>query len=899
MDEIIVEIDNNVEQIESSNNISVVDNNNIPVNIIEHEYGITVQKHEYVVTGDDMYIPLSYDDSPQWLKDTINNITDFSLNQKLTEIGALSNTLYGLIAELEVAKNTYTQSIISSSDIDERINTAITTLNSSLADSDATIIDLITTKATPTEASSLALNVLTASINDGEISSLVSNLQNAISTSTNTLSNNIDIVHAEMTGEFNANAEVINSMQAYVGIDEAGASTGTGVSAYLEGSNGVIGSADSNVANNVYVDNNGNSRSKFEYNSSLNIGGTSYNSGFGLSNSAGTGVGSEFWINADKFKFTNNGKTGSAAPFTIDASGSQPQITFNGKVTFGSGQVGTIDQAIAAVVETVAVGDKNINITDNLIPTTSLVSDTDNSGYQFVGTPTKSMSAGLESFSESQIVLDTGDEVYSPYVDEVTIPYYYRFGIKGITNLDRFKIVTIDSSNVVLYNDITVTMEVSQSLSAVNWYTVDGVINPTGGTTAADGDIRDINGVKVGSINNFVMPSGTTKVLLGWIADCTISRMKMCKITADTITSDFSSVNGQLVNLQSQIDNVDVSWDSLSGKDVFAQKLGYSTYAALEAAATSGQTIIAGGYVNTNLISAGAINAGMIDANAISGKTISGGIITGTNIYGSYIEGAIIKASFIDLTSTQTLTNWQQYTPSNYPSAYANNFAHNNDGTLLVDSLGYVRLMGNTKLRSTVLNYNGSKDYGSYSYGSWTMDFYSYNNYKVNSINRPIISSPKISLVGIDTNATTTIIDVIAGTVYNNNISISGNIQIFDYSFDFSANVSIGSKLGTASGTITLNGISKTVSGYSGASISNTVSAKGMPITVTLSSAGTTANAEFRVTINDNEFTLSNLIDTDYIKINSLYCYSSGVNGGNPSNGEITMNINIPSFEVI
>lgn len=303
--------------------------------------------------------------------------------------------------------------------------------------------------------------------------------------------------------------------------------------------------------------------------------------------------------------------------------------------------------------------------------------------------------------------------------------------------------------------------------------------------------------------------------------------------------------------------------------------------------------------IDGNKIITGTIGANQINANAISGKIISGGTITGTSIYGSYIEGAIIKASFIDLTSTQTLTNWQQYTPSNYPSAYANNFAHNNDGTLLVDSLGYVRLMGNTKLRSTVLNSNRSKDYGSYSYGSWTMDFYSYNNYEVNSINRPIISSPKISLVGIDTNATTTIIDVIAGTVYRNNISISGNIQIFNYSFDFSANVSVGSSTGTASGTITLNGISKTVSGYSGASISNTVSAKGMPITVTLSSVGTTANAEFRVTINDNEFTLSNLTDTDYIKINSLYCYSSGVYGGNPSNGEITMNINIPSFEVI
>lgn len=323
--------------VEAENEIvSSSTDNNIDIEILEPDYNVTVNKREYVITGDNLYIPKTYDESPQWIKDIIGTITDFSLNQKLTEIGALSNTLYALIDELEVAKNTYTNSIITSAEIDERINARIETLNSSIAESDATIVDLITTKATPTEASTLALNVLTSSINDGAISSLVSNLQSAISTTNSTLSNNIDIVHAEMTGEFNANAEVINSMQAYVGIDEAGASTGTGVSAYLEGSNGVIGSADSNVANNVYVDNNGNSRSKFEYNSSLNIGGTSYNSGFGLSNSAGTGVGSEFWINADKFKFTNNDKTGSKAPFTIDATGTVPEITFNGKVSFNN-----------------------------------------------------------------------------------------------------------------------------------------------------------------------------------------------------------------------------------------------------------------------------------------------------------------------------------------------------------------------------------------------------------------------------------------------------------------------------------------------------------------------------------------------------------------------------------
>lgn len=367
--------------------VSASSDNNVDVEILEPDYDITINKKEYVIAGDNLYIPKSYEESPQWLKDIIGTITDFTLNQKLTEIGALSSTLTGLIAELEVAKNTYTQSIISSADIDERINTAITTLNSSIADSDATIVDLIATKATPTEASNLALNVLTASINDGAISSIVSNLQNTISNATSTMSNNIDIVHSEMTGEFEANAEVINSIQTYVGLDASGASTGSGLSAYLEGSNGVIGSADSKVANNVYVDGNGNARSKFEYNSSVNIGGVAYNSGFGIAtnvNSPGYGIpsgDSEFWINASKFKFTNSNKTGQVAPFTIDATGTTPQITFNGKVSFSNvtnvPQLGSTPQQVVDAVNngqtttinggkitTGSIGANQINVND-------------------------------------------------------------------------------------------------------------------------------------------------------------------------------------------------------------------------------------------------------------------------------------------------------------------------------------------------------------------------------------------------------------------------------------------------------------------------------------------------------------------------------------------------------
>lgn len=331
--------------------VDVIDNN---------ELAVSVNRKEFTIVGDELYIPKRYEDAPQWLRDLISTVTEQSYAQKITDLNNLSTSLQQLIVELEVAKNTYTQSIISSSDIDERINTAITTLNSSLAGSDATIVDLISTKATPDEASAIALNTISSSINNGEIGALVGSVSNTLTTETEALANNIDLVHAEMLGGFESTADVIQTTQAYVGIDEAGASTGTGLSAYLEDSLGNIGGADSQVANGVYI-NNGVPTSKFEYTSDLSKNGVHYKSGFGLKTLATGGDGSaanpydsEFWINAAKLKFTNDNVTGQVAPFAIDATGVTPQITFNGKVSFTNvtnvPQLGSTPQEVVTAI---------------------------------------------------------------------------------------------------------------------------------------------------------------------------------------------------------------------------------------------------------------------------------------------------------------------------------------------------------------------------------------------------------------------------------------------------------------------------------------------------------------------------------------------------------------------
>ena len=75
--------------------------------------------------------------------------------------------------------------------------------------------------------------------------------------------------------------------------------------------------------------------------------------------------------------------------------------------------------------------------------------------------------------------------------------------------------------------------------------------------------------------------------------------------------------------VDTSIAGIDVSGDISANNDLLAQKLGYATYAELENAAASGQTVINGGHINTSLINAGAINASQINTNGLFAENIS------------------------------------------------------------------------------------------------------------------------------------------------------------------------------------------------------------------------------------------------------------------------------------
>ena len=307
------------------------------------EYSVSVQRKEYKVVGDNIYIPRLYDDAPQWMKDLVNTVVDVKTAVAVGNLDDALEALRTLANELDVAKNTYTKSIISSNDIDKRINTAIETLNSSLAAADATILNIAQTATTPAEAYAISINTLSASLSaSGEIGSFIANMNSAFADLDSATTQSINFMESAINAEFSANATALNTIRTYVGIDEAGASTGTGLSAYLEDSNGTIGGADSQLANTIRVTAEG-VESKFAYNSVVNINGIYKKSGFGLTTNYTSGAGtqanpyvSEFWIDATKLRFTNSNATGRNTPFTIDASGITPEITFNGKVSFSN-----------------------------------------------------------------------------------------------------------------------------------------------------------------------------------------------------------------------------------------------------------------------------------------------------------------------------------------------------------------------------------------------------------------------------------------------------------------------------------------------------------------------------------------------------------------------------------
>jgi hypothetical protein len=273
----------------------------VHVPTIEQESIVEVKKSEYSIVGDGLYASVNAEEAPAWLMSIIDTTVDSRILNSTQALSNANQSILNALDSIDVAKNSYQELINISATVDQIISSRLQSLDATLNNNNAKIVELQSTMVTPTEAAAMSASLIQASLNNGAIGARIGQVQNTF------------------VNEFNAMAFSIDTLDVQYGDVSSAVSTL---------SNTVEANAEKAEAN-------------FAYNATLKLNGTYYSSGFGLktlldgstdpNNPSGS---SEFWVNAEKFKFTNTNQTGSTAPFTIDASGTTPQITFNGIVDF-------------------------------------------------------------------------------------------------------------------------------------------------------------------------------------------------------------------------------------------------------------------------------------------------------------------------------------------------------------------------------------------------------------------------------------------------------------------------------------------------------------------------------------------------------------------------------------
>lgn len=219
-------------EVVSADNIQVEVPNEIEISEGKKDYEVSVVKKEYTIIGDSIFIPSMYEDAPPWLKEFIDTTIDVAVTNRDQ---SLINRMHSILTAIDyVPKNQYTEQINQIVSEDGIINSRIATLNSNFTNAinttNATVAEINLTYASKDEAAAIANNVLTASLSgSGEIGSALIQLQEAYATLESTTAQNISMLESVMEGEINGNATAMKTIRTYVGIDESGGSTGTGL----------------------------------------------------------------------------------------------------------------------------------------------------------------------------------------------------------------------------------------------------------------------------------------------------------------------------------------------------------------------------------------------------------------------------------------------------------------------------------------------------------------------------------------------------------------------------------------------------------------------------------------------------------------------------------------------
>lgn len=234
----MIEVEVHNTDVEVVSEIGVESTGNVTAEVVDlGDLDITVAKKEYVITGDSIYVPVLYEDAPQWMKDLVSLTVDVSIETANASTLAQLSSVLATFATSYVPLNQYTQSINSLALADTNMQAVVETLNSNFNDglnlANSQIINLQTTKASKTEVVTQVINTLAAQLTTpgSDIGAVIASINQAIVNETTARANSLNVLNTSLSniGENVAgNASAIHSLNTYVGV-ENGISNGVGL----------------------------------------------------------------------------------------------------------------------------------------------------------------------------------------------------------------------------------------------------------------------------------------------------------------------------------------------------------------------------------------------------------------------------------------------------------------------------------------------------------------------------------------------------------------------------------------------------------------------------------------------------------------------------------------------
>lgn len=197
-------------------------NNTTPIVPIDNKISVEVKKNTFSIVGDVLYTSVNQTNTPPWLSSILDTTITNIINPTKATLDTANSNIIDAFSALETAKNTYSSIVDIKADFESVVASKYDTLNATINNNDATYKDLIATKVTPEEATTIAINQISSSVNGGLIGSEITRLDTVTSDINGSLANlvtSVDTKFTDVEKSISVNSNYIESVAGYAGYD--------------------------------------------------------------------------------------------------------------------------------------------------------------------------------------------------------------------------------------------------------------------------------------------------------------------------------------------------------------------------------------------------------------------------------------------------------------------------------------------------------------------------------------------------------------------------------------------------------------------------------------------------------------------------------------------------------